>query len=156
MEGFKVDCHLVLLHYQLFSCVYIVLSTMLEKAFHFREWVGIELNLEVYFVQQMSYIFHHPTVRQQVAVREMCIQGRLRVVFCFYCSVVKSCPTLCHPMDHSSPGSHPLSWSLLQFMSIELVMHLTISSSAAPFCFCLQSFPASGSFLVKSGGQSVL
>ena len=30
-------------------------------------------------------------------------------------------------------------------MSIELVM-LTISSSTAPFSFCLQSFPASGSF----------
>ena len=37
--------------------------------------------------------------------------------------------------------------------------HPTISSSIAPFCFCLQSFPASGSFLVSqfftSGGQSI-
>ena len=36
--------------------------------------------------------------------------------------------------------------------------HLTISSSVIPFCFCLQSFPASGSFPVSrfstSGGQS--
>ena len=36
--------------------------------------------------------------------------------------------------------------------------YLTISSSAAPFSFCLQSFPASGSFpmshLFTSGGQS--
>ena len=36
--------------------------------------------------------------------------------------------------------------------------HPTISSSIAPFCFCLQSFPASGSFpmsqLFASGGQS--
>ena len=38
-------------------------------------------------------------------------------------------------------------------------MLLTISSSAAPFSFCLQSFPASGSFpisqLFASGGQSI-
>ena len=37
--------------------------------------------------------------------------------------------------------------------------HLTISSSVVPFLSCLQSFPASGSFLVSqffaSGGQSV-
>ena len=36
---------------------------------------------------------------------------------------------------------------------------LTISSSASPFSFCLQSFPASGSFpmgwLFTSGGQSI-
>ena len=120
------------------------------------EKIDIELNLEVNFVQQMSYIFHHPTVRQQVAIREICTEGRLRIVFCFCCSVVKSFPTICHPMDHSSTGPRPISWSWLRFMSIELVMHLTISSSGTPFCFCLQSFPASGSFLVKSGGQSVL
>ena len=37
--------------------------------------------------------------------------------------------------------------------------HLTISSSATPFSFCLQSFPASGSFpmsqLFASGGQCI-
>ena len=37
--------------------------------------------------------------------------------------------------------------------------YLTISSSASPFSFCLQSFPASGSFpvcwLFTSGGQSI-
>ena len=37
--------------------------------------------------------------------------------------------------------------------------HLTISSSAAPFSFCFQSFPASGSFQVShffaSGSQSI-
>ena len=60
------------------------------------------------------------------------------------CSVAKSCPTLCYPMAYSIPGfpflqylpvcsnSCPLSWWC----------YLTISSSAAPFSFCLQSFPA--------------
>ena len=47
------------------------------------------------------------------------------------------------------PNSCPLSWWC----------HLTISSSVVPFCSCLQSFPASGSFLMSqfftSGGQSI-
>ena len=51
------------------------------------------------------------------------------------------------------------SQSLLRFMSTGAVCYLTISSSAAPFSFCLQSFPVSGSFpvswLFASGGQSI-
>ena len=50
-------------------------------------------------------------------------------------------------------------WSLLKLVSIELVMHPIISSSVVPFSFCLQSFPASGSFPMSpfftSGGQSI-
>ena len=46
-------------------------------------------------------------------------------------------------------NSHPLSWWY----------HLTISSSATPFSFCLQPFPGSGSFpmsqLLTSGGQRI-
>ena len=52
-----------------------------------------------------------------------------------------------------SPGVCSNSWPLSQWC------YLTISSSATPFSFCLQSFPASGSFpknqLLTSGGQSV-
>ena len=40
------------------------------------------------------------------------------------------------------------SWSLLRLMSIKSVMP-TISSSVVPFSSCLQSFPASGSFLMS-------
>ena len=47
------------------------------------------------------------------------------------------------------PNPCPLSWWC----------HLTISSSVIPFSFCLQSFPAAGSFpvswLFASGGQSI-
>ena len=54
--------------------------------------------------------------------------------------------------------SYTVSWSWLRFMSIEWC-YLTISSSAALFSFCLQSFPVSGSFpmsqLFASGGQSI-
>ena len=76
------------------------------------------------------------------------------------CSVTKLCPTLCNPMDWSTPGfpvlhylqvcsdSCPLSWWC----------HPTISSSVIIFSSCPQSFPASGSFprsrLFASGGQS--
>ena len=39
-------------------------------------------------------------------------------------SVAHSCPTLCDPMNHSTPGLpvHHNSWGLLKFMSIESVM----------------------------------
>ena len=76
------------------------------------------------------------------------------------CSVAKSCPTLCDPMDaacqvplsftvsQSGPVSCPLSWWC----------YLAISSSATSFFFCLQSFWASGSFsmswLFASDGPS--
>ena len=59
---------------------------------------------------------------------------------------------------HQAPRCSTVSQSLLRFMSIELVSYLTTSSSAAPF-FCLQSFPALGSFLMSwlfvSAGQSI-
>ena len=43
---------------------------------------------------------------------------------CVLCSVIKSYLTLCSPMDCSMPASlsFTISWSLLKFMSIELVM----------------------------------
>ena len=67
-----------------------------------------------------------------------------------FSSVTQSCPTLCNPMP-GLPVQH-------QLMSIELVMP-SISSSVVPFSSCLQSFPASGSFLrswlFTSGGQSI-
>ena len=77
---------------------------------------------------------------------------------CYCCWVTKSCLTLGpHELQHTrlfcpplSPrvcsNSCPLSWWC----------YLTISSSAIPFSFCLQSFPATGPFPVSwlfvSGG----
>ena len=75
------------------------------------------------------------------------------------CSVAKSCPTLCNPMDCSAPG-FPVQlspWVCWNSCSLSWWCYLTISSSATPFSFCLPSFPASGSFpksqLFTSGGQ---
>ena len=76
------------------------------------------------------------------------------------CSVAKSCLTLQPlqlqhtrpPCSSLSPGVSPSSGPLSQWC------HPTISSSITLFSFCLQSFPASGSFpmsrLFTSGGQT--
>ena len=57
------------------------------------------------------------------------------------------------PCPSPTPGVHPNSCPLSQWY------HPTISSSAIPFSFCPQSFPASGSFqmsqLFTSDGQSI-
>ena len=53
-----------------------------------------------------------------------------------------------HTAAHQATLSFTISQSLLKFMSIESVM-LSISYSASLFSFCLQSFPASGSFPVN-------
>ena len=78
-----------------------------------------------------------------------------------FSSVAQSCPTLCDPMDCSTPGL-PVHHQLpepLKVMSIESGCHPTISSSVVPFSSHLQSFPASGSFPMSqfftSGGQSI-
>ena len=79
-----------------------------------------------------------------------------------FSSVTQSCPTLCNPMDCSTPG-FPVHHQLLELMSNSCpssrCCHPTISSSVVPFFSCLQSFPASGSFPVSqffpSSGQSI-
>ena len=63
-------------------------------------------------------------------------------------------------MDGSRPGFlvlHCLQKFAQIHVNVELVMLSNMSSSAAPFSFCLQSFPAPGSFpmsrLFALGGQ---
>ena len=80
-----------------------------------------------------------------------------------YFSVANLCLTLWDPMDSSTTVKPPLSFtisqSLLRFMSTEMVMlskHLMLSN---PYSSCLQSFRASGSFLMSqlfaSSDQSI-
>ena len=80
---------------------------------------------------------------------------------CCCCSFVQllSCVQLCDPMDCSMPG-FPVFHHFLEFA--QTLVHwaiLPISSVAAPFSFCPQSFPASGPFpmsqLFPSGGWSI-
>ena len=77
-----------------------------------------------------------------------------------FSSVAQSCPTLCGPVNCSTPGlpvHHQLPEST-QPMSIKSVMP-SVSSSVVPFSSCPQSLPASGSFpmsqLFASGGRSI-
>ena len=78
-----------------------------------------------------------------------------------FSSVAQSCPTLCDPMNCSTPGlpvHHQLPSSPIP-MSTELVMPSSHLILVVPFSSCLQSFPASESFkmsqLFTSGGQSI-
>ena len=77
------------------------------------------------------------------------------------CSAAKSCPTL-QPqgLHHARLPCLSLSpWVCPNSCSLSQLCYLTISSSAAPFSFCLRSFPASGPFLISwlfaSGGQNI-
>ena len=68
---------------------------------------------------------------------------------------------LCDPTDYSTPGFSVLHYLPECSNSCPLSQwcHPTISSSVVPFFFCLQFFPASGSFAVSqlfaSGGQMI-
>ena len=78
-----------------------------------------------------------------------------------FSSVSQSCPTLCDPMDCSTPG-------FLVYHQFPRLTHVhwvgdtiqpSISSSVIPFSSCLQSFPTSGSFQMSqfftSGDQII-
>ena len=78
-----------------------------------------------------------------------------------FSSVAQLCPTLCDPMNRSTPGP-PVHHQLLE--STQTNVHwvsvaIQPSSSVIPFSSCPQSFPASGSFqmnqLFATGGQSI-
>ena len=77
-------------------------------------------------------------------------------------SVAQSCPTLCNPMNHSTPGllvHHQLPEFTQTYVHWVSDAIQPISSSVIPFSSCLQSFPASGAFLMNqfftSGGQRI-
>ena len=61
-----------------------------------------------------------------------------------FSSVAQSCPTLCDPMDCSTPGfsvlHHP--WSLLKLMSIELVMPSNHLALHRPLLLLPSVFPS--------------
>ena len=69
----------------------------------------------------------------------------------WWCSISKSYPTLqAHGLKHSRlpcPSLCPRVCS--NSCPLSQRCYLTISSSVTPFSFCLQFFPASGSFLVS-------
>ena len=78
-----------------------------------------------------------------------------------FSSVAQSCPTLCDPMDCSTPGLpvHHQLRSSLKLMFIKSVMPSNHLISVIPFSSHLQTFPASGTFQMSQffawGGQSI-
>ena len=78
-----------------------------------------------------------------------------------FSSATQLCPTLCDPMNRTTPGL-PVHHQLLEFTQNSCASsqwcHPAISSSVILFSSCPQSLPASGSFqmsqLFASGGQS--
>ena len=91
------------------------------------------------------------------------------IIFCWsfiysaeFSSVTQLCPTLCNPMDCSTPGlpcPSPTPGVYSNSCSLSQWCHSTISSSVIPFSSRPQSFPASGSFQMSqfftSGGQNI-
>ena len=76
-------------------------------------------------------------------------------------SVAQSCPTLCDPLDCSTPGfpAHHQLPELAQTHVHLVSKPIQPFHPIIPFYSCLQSFPALGSFLMSqffaSGGQSI-
>ena len=74
--------------------------------------------------------------------------------------IAQSCPTLCDPVDWSTPGFpvHHRLPELTHLCSSSQWCHPAVSSSVVCLSSCLQSFTSSGSFLMSqffaSGGQS--
>ena len=104
----------------------------------------------------LKYSLHH-VVNRCAGAHVFHLQSTCRVDFSQFSYSVTLRP---HGLQHARPpcpsptpgvysNSCPLSWWC----------HPTISSSVVPFSSCLQSFPASGSFLMSwfftSGGQSI-
>ena len=87
--------------------------------------------------------------------------GKLEQQVIMFSSAAQLCPTLRDPMDCSTPG-FPVHHQLLEL--IQTHVHQVSDPiqpfhPVSPFSFCLQSFPALGSFLVSqffaSGSQSI-
>ena len=82
-----------------------------------------------------------------------------RIISLFGCWVMSNSLPL-HGLQHARLPCPPLSPRVCSnSCSLSQWCYLAISSSASPFSFCLQSFPASGSFpmsqLFPPGGQSI-
>ena len=102
--------------------------------------IRITFEIFTYFGQ---YKNRSTIISCELSMRSLCLQLN---------SVTQSRPTLCNPMNRSTPGL-PIHHQLPESTQTQ-----TISSSVVPFSSCPQSFPASGSFqmsqLFASCGQS--
>ena len=77
------------------------------------------------------------------------IRTDIYTVLIYCCSVTKSCPTVCDPMDYSMPG-FPIFRSLLKLMSIESVMPSNQLVLCRPLLLLPSTFPSIRAFSSKS------
>ena len=91
---------------------------------------------------------------QQELLEAICWVVNLTVNKC--CSVAQSCPTLCDPMDCSTPGflSFTISWILLKLMSIESMMSSNHIILCHPLLLLSSIFPSIKVFFHKSARHS--
>ena len=113
----------------------------------------------VYLERQCALNIPAPNYTMQLAHEVSLLQNwGLRWVH-FSCSVTSD-PLQPHGLQHTRPPcSSPTPGARSNSCPLIWLGHPTISSSVIPFSSCLQSFPASGSFLMSwlfaSGGQSI-
>ena len=108
-------------------------------------WTGYFLMLKYSFLQH--YIFFE----NRGHLLASSITPSSKTLSCY--SVTKLCPTLCEPLDCIACQASlifTISWSCSSSCLLSRWFYLTISFWATPFSFCLQSFPASGSFPMTS------
>ena len=96
--------------------------------------------VSLYVLNNLVLIFH-------LLSTFMCIKsGPNDVLTLQFSSVAQSWPTLCYPMNHSTPGL-PVHHQLPEFTQTQRPLsrwcHPAISSSVVPFSSCPQSLPAS-------------
>ena len=98
--------------------------------------------------------------KTEEAIRRLLLLKRKQFGDCC-CSVTKPCLTLwSHGLQQARLLCPPLSPGVCSnSRPLSRCCYLTMSSSAAPYSFCLQSFPASGSFPMSQfftlGDQSI-
>ena len=113
--------------------------------------LSLNFNSEIYFCDMPLNVIHKNPSPSLYSINMSSVQ---------FSSVAQSCPTLCNPMNCSTPGL-PVHHQLPEFTQTRPSSrwcHPAISSSVVPFSSCPQSLPASGSFpmsqLFTRGGQS--
>ncbi|CAI9179684.1 unnamed protein product [Rangifer tarandus platyrhynchus] len=83
------------------------LSLLNDIALYFTVYILVEISIHFFeYVSRVEFLGHGKNAHLQ------------------FSSVTQSCPTLCDPMNHSTPGLpvHHNSQSLPKLMSVELVM----------------------------------
>ena len=118
-----------------------------------KDW-QIPVLLAIFILCLRSKVFHN-------TVLPFTITSIITNIYLVFIVVTQSLShvRLFDPIDFSALGSVSSPKVFSDSWPLSPWCYLTISSSAALFCFCLQSFPASGSFLTSqffaSGGQSI-